>query len=348
MEHELKIVIVDDEIINLILLEEIAQEMGHQAVTFTDPVDALEWAGENEADLLVTDFNMPVMNGIELLQAFRVIHPDIMSIMITASGDTQLKFNALQEGVNDFLTKPVEPAEVKLRLRNILQIQNSLKTQKQFAKELAAEVKKATAALRHSQFEALEVLSRTAEYKDPETGSHVARVAHYSKMLGELCGLSEEEQEILFYAAPLHDIGKVGVEDAVLLKPGRLEGDEFERMKMHSMIGVEILKNSTNPYLQAGAVIAHTHHEKYNGTGYPRGLVGEEIPLYGRIVAIADVFDALTSVRPYKQPWSFEKAMELIEQEKGHHFDPVLADLFIRNLARVRTIYQQFEGIDEA
>jgi len=347
LEHELRLIVVDDEPINLILLEEIAKEMGHTPYSFSDPIAALEWASTNPVDLVVTDFNMPKMDGLDLLKALRVIHPDVMSIMITASGDNDLKIEALRVGVNDFLTKPVFPAEVELRLRNMTHIQNSLKTQKRFAKELRIEVDKATEALRHSQFEALEVLSRTAEYKDPETGSHVARVAHYSKMLGEAYGLNDEECEILFYAAPLHDIGKVGILDEVLLKPAKLNDEEFERMKLHSVIGYNILKNSVNPYLQAGAVIAYSHHEKYNGSGYPEGLKGEEIPLHGRIVAIADVFDALTSVRPYKRPWSFEETVAFIEEEKGNHFDPHLAELFIKNIKRVREIYQQFEGIDD-
>lgn len=209
------------------------------------------------------------------------------------------------------------------------------------------EVEKATENLRYSQFEALEVLSKTAEYKDPETGSHIARVSHYTKMLAELCGLDTYEQEVIFYAAPLHDIGKVGIEDKILLKPGKLTDDEFNTMKTHSSIGFNILNNSGNPYLIAGATIAESHHEKYNGRGYPNTLVGEAIPLYARIVAIADVFDALTSIRPYKKGWSFEEAMELITKEKGEHFDPYQVDLFIANIDRVRDIYQKFEGIDD-
>lgn len=347
MNNELRLMIVDDEAINVMLLEEIAKEMGHDPVSFMDPQEALEWAKMNEVDLLITDFNMPKMNGLDLLRATRELHPDIMSIMITANGDNELKLQALGMQVNDFLTKPISIAEFQLRLHNMISIQNSIKIQKEFSKQLKVEVAKATEALAKSQFEALEVLSRTAEYKDPETGSHIARVSHYSKMLAELYGLNEQEQELIFYAAPLHDIGKVGIPDAVLLKSGKLTEEEFMGMQTHSTIGYKILKNSTNPYLQAGAVVANTHHEKYNGRGYPQGLAGEEIPLHGRIVAIADVFDALTSIRPYKKAWNFEEAMELIEKEKGEHFDPKLADLFIQNIDRVREIYEQFKGMDD-
>lgn len=347
LENDLKLIIVDDESVNVLLLEEIAKEMGHHPVSFYTPTEALEWAKENTGDLILVDFNMPVMNGLDLLKEIRVYHPEIMSIMITANIDNDLKLEALGLGVNDFLTKPISAAEFQLRLRNMIAIQNALKTQKEFSEQLRIEVEKATEELSKSQFETLNVLSRTAEYKDPETGSHIARVSHYSKMLAEAYGLDMQEQEILFYAAPLHDIGKVGIEDAVLLKPGKLSDDEYDRMKLHSTIGANILKNSTNPYLAAGAIIAEYHHEKYNGKGYPNGIAGDSIPLYARIVAISDVFDALTSIRPYKKAWSFEEALALIEQEKGEHFDPYLVDLFIANIDRVREIYQQFEGMDD-
>lgn len=347
MSNELKLMIVDDEPINVMLLEEIAKEMGHNPISFFAPKEALEWANTNTVDLIIVDFNMPVMNGLDLLKEIQVFHPEIMSIMITANVDNALKLEALGLGVNDFLTKPISTAEFQLRLRNMIAIQNAIKTQKEFSKQLTIEVEKATKELSKSQFEALDVLSRTAEYKDPETGSHIARVSHYSKMLAQSYGLETYEQEIIFYAAPLHDIGKVGIEDAVLLKPGKLTDEEFNRMKLHSTIGYNILKNSTNPYLIAGAIVAESHHEKYNGKGYPRGLAGEDIHVYARIVALADVFDALTSIRPYKRAWSFEEAMELIVKEKGEHFDPHLVDLFIANIDRVREIYQEFEGMDD-
>jgi len=347
VKHKLNLIIIDDELINLILLEEIAKAMGYDPITFDEPLKALEWAKTNSVDMVVTDFNMPKMDGLDLLKELKAIHPDSMSIMITAAGDNKLKIEALKLGLNDFLTKPVLPVEFQLRLGNMVQVQNSLKTQKEFSHYLAREVEKATEELKKSQFEALEVLSKTAEYKDPETGSHIARVSHYAKMLAAAYGLSEYEQEVVFYAAPLHDIGKVGIEDTILLKPEKLTEEEFDRMKLHSTIGHNILKNSTNPYLYAGAVTAYTHHEKYNGRGYPNSLKGEDIPLYGRIVAIADVFDALTSIRPYKKAWSFEEAIELIEREKGEHFDPTIADLFIQNIDRVREIFEQYQGVDD-
>lgn len=327
VNSEMKIVIVDDEAVNLMLLDVIVRQEGYDPRTFDNPSEAVAYLTQNKADLLITDFNMPQMNGIELLSKAKEIQPGIKSIMITANGEESVRVEAFEKGVNDFLIKPYSQTEVKLRIKNshILRIEERSKE-----------------ALKEREHEALRILSRTAEYKDPETGSHIARVAHYSKMLARLCGLDTTEQERIFYAAPLHDIGKVGIEDAVLLKPGKLDDDEFERMKKHSLIGYEILADAENPYLAAGAVIARSHHEKYNGRGYPFGLKGEDIPLYGRIVAITDVFDALTSVRPYKRAWSFEEAMELIIRERGEHFDPLLVDLFVANEAEIREIFIRF------
>ncbi|MBN2870041.1 MAG: response regulator [Campylobacterales bacterium] len=307
------------------LLEALAQE--YEPLTFANPLEVVEYLRHSAVDLLITDFNMPRMDGIELLKKAKEIQPGIMSIMITANGEESVRIQALDEGVDDFLTKPYSPSEVKLRIKNrhILRLEE-----------------RSTQALKEREHEALRILSKTAEYKDPETASHVARVAHYSKLLGRLYGLDKEEQEILFYAAPLHDIGKVGIKDDILLKPGKLDDDEFELMKAHSRVGYEILADAENPYLRAGAVIAQSHHEKYNGRGYPLGLTGEDIPLYGRIVAIADVFDALTSIRPYKRAWSFEEAMELIKSEKGEHFDPVLVDLFVESETQIREIFIRF------
>lgn len=260
----MKIVIVDDESVNLMLLEVIVRQEGYDPRTFDNPFDALEYLRGNEADLLLTDFNMPGLDGIGLLEQAKELQPKIKSIMITGNEEESVREQAFAKGVNDFLIKPYSQTEVKLRVKNIhiLRIEE-----------------RSREALKEREHEALRILSRTAEYKDPETGSHIARVAHYSKMLARLCGLDEEEQELIFYAAPLHDIGKVGIEDAVLLKPGKLDEGEFERMKAHSDVGYEILADAQNPYLAAGAVIARSHHEKYNGTGYPYGLKGEEIPL---------------------------------------------------------------------
>ncbi|MCK5201072.1 MAG: HD domain-containing protein, partial [Spirochaetales bacterium] len=187
--------------------------------------------------------------------------------------------------------------------------------------------------------ETLNVLGRASDYKDPETGAHIVRVSCYSRLLSESLGQSEALQDLIFYAAPLHDIGKLGIPDSILLKPGKLTSKEFEIIKTHTTIGFKILANPSSKYLKAGAVIAVSHHEKFDGTGYTKGLKGDEIPIFGRIVSIADVFDALTTKRPYKDPWLFEKVVGQLIEERGRHFDPEIVDLFMENISKVKKIY---------
>jgi len=187
------------------------------------------------------------------------------------------------------------------------------------------------------------VLGKTAEYKDPETASHVTRVAHNSKLLAHQYGLDEDTAETIFYAAPFHDIGKVGIADDILLKPGKLTDSEFETMKTHSTIGGSILENVKSKYLKMGASIALYHHEKYNGTGYPEGLQAQQIPIEARIVAIADVFDALVSKRPYKKAWSFEEALTLLKEQSAKHFDPILVEIFTQNIDQIQVIYDKYQ-----
>ena len=343
MIHNLNILIVDDELVNTILLEELVMQEGYNNfITFNSSMDAYNYALSNNVDVLITDYNMPELNGIDLLKLTKAIHPELVSIMVTADNNSDMMIEALEEGITEFLLKPIFPITFKLRLKNILEVKSALKLTKDFNKTLDAKIKKITEALKDNEFEILTVLSKAAEYKDPETASHIARVAHYSKLIAKKHGLSEEEQEIIFYASPLHDVGKIGISDAVLLKPGKLTPQEFNDMKRHSEIGASILGETNNPYLQAGNTIALTHHEKYNGEGYPQRLKGDDIPLYGRIVAIADVFDALTSIRPYKKAWSFEDATQLLIKEKGNHFDPSLVEHFIDSLNEVREIYNDF------
>jgi response regulator RpfG family c-di-GMP phosphodiesterase len=193
------------------------------------------------------------------------------------------------------------------------------------------------------EYETLNVLGKAAEYKDPETGAHIIRVGYYARMLAKLLNEDELSQDLIFYAAPLHDIGKIGVPDSILLKPGPLTPMEFETMKDHTRIGYEILRHAQSPYLHAGATIALTHHERYNGTGYPSSLAGENIPLYGRIVCLIDVFDALTSKRPYKEAWPLERAIDLLITERNVHFDPKIVDLFVASRSEVERIFNQYQ-----
>ena len=262
--------------------------------------------------------------------------------MITAAGE-DVRGDALNVGATDFLNKPLDLNDFIVRTKNLLALRDAQNQLANRAKILEVEVKLATAELREREHESLIVLGKTAEFKDPETANHIARVAHYSKLLAEKYGLDEEIQDMIFYSSPFHDLGKVGIRDNILLKPGKLDDAEFDIMKTHARIGYEILKDSKSKYLKMGASIALSHHEKFNGFGYPNKLKGEEIPIEGRIVAVADVFDALVSTRPYKKAWTFEDAIVLLQQESGSHFDPHLVDLFIENIDSVKDIYNKFQ-----
>ncbi len=340
----LRVISVDDTLMNLILIEEIAREIGIEVVSFENPLESLQYLKNNRVDLMLVDYMMPQMNGVELIREALRVQEELIPVMVSAvDDDYSLRLEALRAGAADFLTKPVDIAQFEAKIKNFRKIIEMKLQLQDFNAKLQLEVQKATANLVAREHEALEVISRLAEYRDPETGSHIARVAHYSKMLASAYGLSEREQDILFYASPLHDIGKVGISDAILLKPAKFSDAEYETMKTHSQLGYELLKESKNPYLQAGAIIAKYHHEKFDGSGYYHGYSGEDIHIYGRITAIADVFDALTSQRPYKKPWSFEEAIAFLAQESGKHFDPRLVSLFRENIEKVREIYMQFE-----
>jgi len=261
--------------------------------------------------------------------------------MITAvNNDNDLKLRAIRAGATEFLNKPLNIAEFKARVTNLMELRMAQVLLRDRARLLENEVLKATEKIRAREHETLEVLGRVAEFKDQETGAHVSRVAYYSRLLAGCAGESEESREIIFNAAPLHDIGKIGITDSILTKPTSLDQREENKMRRHPEIGYMMLKDAESPYLQAGALISLTHHEKYDGTGYPRGLRGEEIHVYGRIVAIADVFDALGSKRPYKEPWPLERIHAYMKSQRGKHFDPALIDHFFERMDEVMDIFK--------
>jgi response regulator RpfG family c-di-GMP phosphodiesterase len=343
---------------NLLLVESYLQEIDATFINFTDPLAAVEYMRNHPFDMAIVDYEMPQMNGIEMTYTIKAIDPDAPVIMVTASNaQDNIQVQALESGVNDFIKKPVNKAILLNRVRNFIKLRRAIIHLNDQEKYLRIQVDKATAnlhktideltksyaTLEEKEHETLRVLSRAAEYKDEETANHVKRVSGYAVLMAKRLNLDESEQNILHYAAPLHDLGKVGTPDNILLKPGKLDDDEMRIMREHAMIGADILKDSTSPYLQAGHVIAASHHEKYDGSGYPMGLCGEAIPLYGRIVAIADVFDALTSVRPYKKAWSFNEAIDFLNQNAGIHFDPVLIALFTVDLDEVHAIHSQYQ-----
>ena len=345
------IAIVDDVALNLKLLEHLVARLpGCQPVLFDQSAAGLDWCERNDPDLVIVDYMMPEPDGLAFAERFRALpgKSETPLLMITANTDLDLRYRALEAGINDFLNKPIDRTEFLARARNMLRLREAQKRLADRAAWLESEVSKATAEIAARELETIVRLARAAEFRDPETGAHIQRMANYSRLIAAQIGIGAREQEILLRAAPLHDVGKLGTPDSILLKPGKLTALEWEVMKQHATIGYEILRESASPVIQAGALIAWSHHEKFDGSGYPRGLRGEAIPLYGRIVAIADVFDALTSTRPYKRSWSVEEALAHMREQSGLHFDPALLDAFIRALPQALQIMAQFRDEDEA
>ncbi len=340
-----RIVIVDDSEINLTLLSALVGKLGNcESLIFQAAPEGLEWCSQNLADLVIVDYMMPAMDGIQFITRLRSVpgREELPILMITANDDKDVRYEALQVGATDFLTKPVDRIEFSARVLNMLALGTSRRKLADKAAWLAAEVSKATAAVHAREQELLFRMSRAAEFRDPETGAHIQRIAHYSKLIGRKMGLSDADQALLLHAAPMHDVGKIGTPDHILLKPGRLTAVEFEVMKRHAVIGYELLKGSESKVLQAAATIAVSHHEKFDGSGYPHGLSGEAIPLFGRIVAVADVFDALTSERPYKVAWAVERAVDFLHSGVGTHFDRHCIDAFFSSWNEVLSIQAKY------
>lgn len=346
-----QVLIVDDAEINLILFDALIKRMGNSdSKTFSSAPDGLAWAQSHDVDLIIVDYMMPELDGIRFISELRatVGKADVPVLMITANDQKQIRYRALDAGATDFLTKPVDKVEFIARANNMLLLGASRKALANRAEWLASEVRKATAEIVQRERETVIRLSKAAEYRDPETGAHILRMAHYSELIARGLGLSQADQDLLLEASPMHDIGKVGIADNILLKPGRLTPEEFEVMKHHAMFGYEILMGSSSKVLQAGAEIARAHHEKFDGSGYPNGLKGDDIPIFSRIVAVADVFDALTSERPYKKAWSLERAAEHIRESAGIHFDPKCVEALFANWDQVLEIRHRFQDHEKA
>ena len=310
--------------------------------SFTDCRKALIWLKRNTAELIVVDYKMPNLNGIEFIKLVRRMDKcrDIPIIMITAFDDKPIRYSALEAGAQDFLSKPIDHHECKARCKNLLELGVNQKELKKANQILQMKIDASMEAVLERERETLLRLARAGEYRDEETGEHIYRIAQYSRLIAEEIGLHKIQCDVIEQASPMHDVGKIGIPDDILLKRGELSDDESAIMKTHTLIGYEILKDSPSEYLQVGANIALEHHEHFDGNGYPNGKRGDAITIEARIVAIADVFDALTSVRPYKRAWTFEDAFTFIKKVKGKQFDPVCVDAFINNADKVREIYE--------
>ena len=346
MECKRKILVVDDEPHNIVLLKGILTKLGHNVVGAENAVVALEKL-DRTYDLVLSDVMMPVMNGFEFVEKIRENSetqgiPVIMVTTLSQKGD---RLKAVEVGANDFITKPIDIVELRVRTESMLRQKAQQDEIKAFESDLnelvesrTLELREALSKLDEAHVETIHHLCAAAEYKDEETANHLVRMAEYSRILAEQKGLDKETVQLIHTSSPMHDIGKIGIPDNVLLKPGKLTAEEWDVMKSHAVIGGNILSMGTSDYINMGAVIALSHHEKWDGSGYPSRLSGEYIPLPGRICAIADVFDALTSKRPYKEPFSVERSLEIMKEGRGKHFDPELIDLFFENLEEILSI----------
>ncbi|MEO5362127.1 MAG: response regulator [Magnetococcus sp. DMHC-8] len=343
-EQELPVVlIVDDTETNIDILVDILADQ-YDVMVAMDGDSAIEMAA-NRPDLILLDVMMPEMDGYEVCRRLKASQEtrDIPVIFVTARTEVADEIRGFDLGAVDYITKPISPPVVKARVRTHIRLKQSTDALAQQNRILEEKVQQRTAMLQATRLEIIHKLGRAAEFKDNETGLHVVRMSHYAKILGMGAGLGATEAQTLFDAAPMHDIGKIGIPDNILLKPGRLTDTEFAIIRQHPQMGADIIGSHESELLQMACLIAYTHHEKWDGTGYPRGLAGEAIPLVGRIVAIADVFDALVSDRPYKAAWTIDAAVALVGQEAGKHFDPRLVAIFNTVLPELLTIKQRFE-----
>jgi putative two-component system response regulator len=367
-----RIMIVDDEAFNIKLIHKQLTAAGYSDfVTTTEPRKVVPMVLENAPDVLLLDVVMPGVSGLDILKAIRenseVAHLPI--IMVTASNDRAMRDEALELGATDFLGKPLDPTELLPRVRNALVLKSHYDHLRSWADELERQVRKRTSELEASRLELIYCLGRAAEYRDNETGRHIVRVGKYVALIARKLGLHETIVAVLEQTAPLHDMGKIGIPDAILLKPGKLTAsesqlmrehsaigqvtldpmaeDDSEELRNHTQLGKEILSAGQSPFLRVAARIALTHHEKWDGSGYPLGLKGEQIPLEGRITAVADVFDALSTSRPYKRAFELDECFQMLQDERGKHFDPEVLDAFLACREAVVDIAKSYADPEE-
>ncbi len=367
-----KIMIVDDEPINVKVVQKYLQSVGYSNFfTLTDSTRALSSIRQTRPDIVLLDIVMPEVSGLEILEHMRDEKLLTRSpvLILTASSDADIKLKALDLGAMDFLAKPVDPSELVTRVRNSLIVQAHQKHLEHQTDVLERLVEQRTAELVASRYELIHCLARAAEYRDNETGKHVLRVGKYVGIIADELGFEANRVKLLELAAPLHDVGKIGISDNILLKPGKLEPSEYDTIKKHCGFGTSILQPMTehewhsvrehtvvggsimdvpgSPIIETAGVIAQTHHEKWDGSGYPLGLAGENIPIEGRITAVADVFDALSSARPYKEAFPLDKCFRILKEGSGTHFDPRVLAAFFARQADIVDIQIEYSDVNE-
>jgi len=350
LKKKKNVLIIDDQSTGRTILEKVIQQISDNlhVSAFGNPLEALSWANEHEPDLIITDYRMPEMNGVEFIRAVRQKPhcENVPIMMITVVSEKEVRYEALDAGATAFLTRPIDQIECRTSCRNLLKMHEQHLIIQDRADWLARQVEVATEQIAEREKETILRLARAGEYRDEGTGNHVIRMAKYARLIAKALDVfSKQDCDDLEYAAPMHDIGKIGIPDNILLKPGKLDATEWAIMQTHTTIGHAILSDSQSRYMKIGAIIALNHHERYDGKGYPNGLKGEEIPLIARVVAVADVFDALVSSRPYKKAWDNSEAIAYIQKQAGSHLDPQCVEAFMQSWDGIRQI--QIEYSDE-
>lgn len=339
----MRLLVVEDNRTNLLVLKGILQKFdGCDVEAFLDPLEAVERAESILFDLILVDYMMPGLDGQKFIARLRARdeYRHIPIVMITADGNRQTRIDSITAGATDFLNKPIDPVELRARIGNLLTLRQQQRDLADRAQWLGNEVTKATKHLADREEEVIWRLSRALDYRDGETGEHTSRVAKVSRLIAEALGLPPTACRTVYLAAPLHDIGKVAIPDAILLKPGRLDPEEVAVMRRHVPFGEDILAEGSSDLIRVAARITAGHHERWDGGGYPRQLRGDQIALEARIVAVADVFDALCTERPYKKAWNLEDARREIERLSGEHFDPACVAAFVQQWPAISSLYQ--------
>ncbi|MGB5096323.1 MAG: HD domain-containing phosphohydrolase [Porticoccaceae bacterium] len=339
-----RIFVIDDEPVNLKLLERFLKALGYSHVELIqDSRGVIARYQEARPDLILLDINMPHLNGYEVLAQLVALNDPMLPpvVVLTAQHSRDHLLKALSAGARDFIRKPFDHTELQVRVRNLLGAHLAHRMLNDHSAMLEELVRQRTEVLHMTRLQVVQRLARAVEYRDNETGNHIVRMAEVSTLLAKSMGWSLADCELMLHASPMHDVGKIGIPDGILLKPGKLDADEFKVMQTHTEIGAEILGGDESDLLALARIIALSHHEKWDGTGYPKGLVGAAIPMAGRIVAAADVYDALTSVRPYKDAWPTDKAVSYMKLSAGTHFDPEVIHHFLKHLPDINKIMQE-------